>query len=217
MYGYSGGLQLGNEEKKLSPRQAEILAFLKECCDARGRPPSYREIQKHFGLRTVATVYEHMKALEEKGAIQKLDDARNERRARNLVPKGFEPLRGKKVPIYGEVAAGSPREAHQIDFGELLVPAAISSHPTFCLRVTGDSMVDAGIIEGDFLVVEKGAKIANGDIVVALVEGETTVKRFYRRSDGVYLVPENKRFKEMKVSEQRLEIQGKVVGLQRKI
>jgi len=208
---------MANDEIKLSPRQAEILAYLRECCDASGRPPSYREIQKHFGLKTVATVYEHMKALEGKGAIIKLDNAREERRARNLVPKGHENDRAKRVPIYGEVAAGSPREAQQIDFGELLVPSAISLHPTFCLRVTGDSMVDAGILEGDFLVVEKGAKIVNGDIVVALVEGETTVKRFFRRADGIYLVPENKRLKEMKVSGKRLEIQGKVVGLQRKI
>ena len=208
---------MANDEIKLSPRQTEILAYLRECCDANGRPPSYREIQKHFGLKTVATVYEHMKALEGKGAITKLDNARDERRARNLVPKGHENDRAKRVPIYGEVAAGSPREAQQIDFGELLVPAAISLHPTFCLRVSGDSMIEAGIIEGDFLVVEKGGKIANGDIVVALVEGETTVKRFSRRADGIYLVPENKRLKEMKVSGKRFEIQGKVVGLQRKL
>jgi len=204
-------------KKKLSPRQAEILEFLKDACDAQGRPPSYREIQKHFGLRTVATVYEHMKALEEKGAITKLDTVRDERRARNFVPRGHDSVRSKRVPIYGEVAAGSPREASQMDFGELLVPSAISLHPTFCLRVTGDSMIDAGILEGDFLVVEKGAKVENGDIVVALLEGETTVKRYYRRLDGVHLVPENKRLKEIKVGHRSFEIQGKVVGLQRKI
>lgn len=202
-----------NSNGQLSPRQAEILEFMRECCDAHGRPPSYREIQKHFGLKTVATVYDHVKALEEKGAIHKL----SAEGSRNWVPKGHDQVRAKRVPIYGEIAAGSPREAHQIEMGELLVPAAISPHPTFSLRVTGDSMIDAGILEGDYLVVEKGAKIANGDIVVALVEGETTVKRFFRRSDGVYLVPENKRLKERKVPHGQFEIQGKVVGLQRKI
>ena len=202
--------------KDLTPVQREILLFIKQRCQIEGAPPSYREIQEHFGYGAVGTVQDHVGALRKKGYLEKSKTGKG-RTARGLFPKGHRRVGAKAVPIYGEIAAGATRDANQLEMGELLVPDEISEEPSFALRVVGNSMVDAGIFEGDLLIVERGHRIREGEIIVALVDGETTVKRYSKKEGRIQLVPENRFMKPIVIRNQNFEIQGKVVGLQRKI
>lgn len=214
------------EKSPLTDLQRRVLEFIEERRRGTGVPPTYREIQEHFGYRAVGTVQDHVKALVRKGylAPTALGDRRG---ARTLLPPRGElhatpwdaPKQEgvRRMPIYGEIAAGSARDAAQLELGTLVVAESLASERCFALRVTGDSMVDAGIFEGDFVIVEPKARVKHGDIVVALVGGETTVKRYEVRTDGPYLVPENKRLAPIRLAGQRWEIQGCVVGLQRRI
>jgi repressor LexA len=205
----------GSTEKiPLTESQMQVLRFIQKCLDERGTAPSYREIQEHFGYKAVGTVQDHVKALMRKGWLEK-PSAREGRRARGLLPRDHARAAVTRVPIYGEIAAGSARDAPQIELGTLVVGEGELREPCFALRVVGDSMIEAGILEGDFLLVERGARIRSGDIVVALLNGETTVKRYLVKEGGIYLVPENRRLQPIRVMDGQFEIQGKVVGLRR--
>jgi repressor LexA len=201
----------------LTPPQAQILHFIKERVEAEGISPSYREIQNHFGYKAVGTVQDHVKALIKKGMLEKSPLGKQKRRARGLMPAGQRWEGVKRIPVYGEVAAGSTRDTQQLELGSVFVAEKIAQDPCFALRVTGDSMVEVGIFEGDHLIVERQQRVKSGDIVVALVNGETTVKRYVEKSGEIYLVPENRRLRPLRVAPGGFEIQGKVVGLQRKI
>lgn len=204
-----------NEEITLPPRQAEVLKFIQETLVSLGSPPSYREIQKHFKFKSIKTVQDHLKALTKKGKLVSIQNKKTKRLSRNLIPHNHRPERVKRISIYGEIAAGSPREAEQLEMGSLLIPEEMSPAPCFALKVVGTSMIDAGILEGDVLIVEKTQVAKNGDIVVALLEGETTVKKFFKEREKISLIPENKNMKPIVVATQNFEIQGKVIGLQR--
>lgn len=195
----------------LTDSQKHVLDYIRSRCQSTGVAPSYREIQAHFGYRAVGTVQDHVKALVKKGF---LENSRNRRPARGLIPKNYVLQGAKRVPVYGEIAAGSVRLAEQLEIGTLLVSDERGNSNCFGLRVRGDSMVDAGIYEGDFIVIDPNTSVKNGDIVVALLDGETTVKRYMQVEQEVFLVPENKAMKPIRVSG-TLQIQGKVVGLQR--
>ncbi len=202
----------------LTRAQSEILNFIRERLQKDGSAPSFREIQTHFGFKAVGTVQGHVAALRKKGKLEKVENkSKGKGSHRGLRPKGFKRLEAAIVPIYGEIAAGSARETDQLEMGELLVPQEISENPSFALKVVGNSMIDAGIFEGDLLVVEKNHSVHDGDIIVALLDGETTVKRYSKKGKQISLVPENRFMKPIPVTSQRFEIQGKVVGLQRKI
>lgn len=196
----------------LTESQALVLRFIQERLRENGVAPSYREIQEHFGYKAVGTVQDHVRALVKKGALEP-----GRGKARALLPASHRVEGTKRIPIYGEIAAGTTRDAPQVELGALVVSESTASDPCFALRVVGDSMIDVGIFEGDFLIVERGARVRNGDIVVALLDGETTVKRYAEMRDGVYLVPENKRLRPIKVLGRDFHVQGKVVGLQRKL
>lgn len=196
----------------LTSAQKEVLQFIRECCEQQGGPPSYREIQARFGYKAVGTVQDHVNALIKKGYLE-----RSEGKARGLLPTGFRIEGVKRIPIYGEIAAGSAREATQIELGALVITNSMAKDPCFALRVVGDSMIEAGILEGDYVIVERGSDVQNGDIVVALLNGETTVKRYQLKADGIYLIPENRLMKPIYVAGRPFEIQGRVVGLQRKL
>lgn len=211
------GAEAGSREKGLTGTQRQILDYIRSRCREGGVPPSYREIQVHFGYKAIGTVQDHLKALRQKGALEETSPKGKRRPARGILPRGHRPANAKVVPIYGEIAAGSARDSAQLEFGDLLVSDTISERPDFALRVVGNSMVDAGIYEGDLLIVERRAPIRNGDIIVALLDGETTVKRYRRQGEEILLIPENRFMKPIRVTTQRFEIQGKVVGLQRKI
>jgi len=201
------------DKAPLTAAQKEVFEYIKSCC-ADGRPPSYREIQAHLKYKAVGTVQDHVKALIKKGWLEKTG-MKKSTQSRQLTPAGISRAVARTIPIYGEIAAGATRDNPQIELGQLPIAGDWSKGECFALRVRGNSMIEAGIYEGDFVVVDKNTNVKSGDIVVALYHGETTVKRYEKRKDGQYLVPENSQLKEIRV-DGPFELQGKVVGLQRK-
>jgi len=199
----------------LTQNQAQLLEFIKTYSQENGFPPSYREIQRHFGYKAVGTVQDHVRALVQKGALQK-SYGQNSKKARALIPSGPKPSSGKAIPIFGEIAAGGPRESIPTELGNLIIGDDLASGDCFALRVVGNSMIDIGIFEGDFVIVDRAQKIKNGDIIVALLDGETTVKRYRETKGKIFLIPENRTLKPIEVKTENFQIQGKVTGLQRK-
>jgi repressor LexA len=183
----------------LNPRQREILEFLREHKRTHAYPPTVREIGQAVGLSSSSTVQNHLNALEQKGHIRR-DPTKSrtvevvgEEQASNIVP-----LRGITVPLVGRVAAGSPVLAEENVEDHITVGAEIAGDESaYALRVHGDSMIEAGIYDGDIVVVHPTRDAANGTIVVARIENENTgehevtVKRFYREAGRVRLQPEN--------------------------
>ena len=201
-----------SSENNLTESQSGILSFIRRYCETSGAPPSYREIQKHFGYKAIGTVQDHVKALIKKGFLEEPG-----KKARGLVPKNFSWEGVKRIPIYGEIAAGHTRDSAQLELGALIIADNFAADPCFALRVVGNSMIEAGIFEGDHVIVERTSRVKTGDIVVALLNGETTVKRYLDKGEGIFLVPENREMRPIKVEQGKLEIQGRVVGLQRKL
>jgi len=211
-----------NESSKkpsLTENQKALLDFITAYQEENGFSPSYREIQKHFGYKAVGTVQDHVRALIQKGALQK-SYGQSSKKAKALVPASLNSSRttrlAKRISVFGEIAAGGPRESLQTKLGSLVVGDEWASRDCFALRVVGNSMVDIGMFEGDYVIVEKKEKVQSGDIVVALLEGETTVKRYQEKSGKVWLIPENAQLKPIEVKSDDFQIQGKVIGLQRK-
>jgi len=177
--------------KGLTRRQREILTFVQRYADAHGYPPSVREIGQALGLTSSSTVHSHLAALARKGYLRRdpskpraLEVLRDEREvpAKKVVP----------VPVIGRVAAGQPLLAQQNIEDYFPLPSDfVRAEDCFILRVRGDSMIDAGIYDGDLLVVRRQQAADNGDIVVARVEDEATVKRFFKEEDRIRLQPEN--------------------------
>lgn len=178
-------------------RQARILEVIREFTEQRGYPPSVREIGERVGLSSSSTVQSHLKSLERHGLIH-----RDPTKPRALVTEGGrgyerrdpdrETVEHAMLPIVGKVAAGSPITATENVEGEFPVPADLARrNGSFMLRVTGESMIDAAILDGDLIVVAPQPDARNGEIVVAMLDGEATVKRFYRESGRVRLQPEN--------------------------
>jgi len=198
----------------LTDTQSEILEFIRKTCELNGVPPSYREIQEHFGYKAVGTIQDHVKALVTKGFLKR--GTGPGRRARDLLPTGFRPEAVRQIPIYGEIAAGPTRDSAQIELGSMTLPQSMLKGDCFALRVVGDSMEDVGILEGDLLVVQRQNRANSGDIVVALLNRETTVKRYMESKGQILLVPENKKMKSIPVTNEDFQIQGKVIGLQRR-
>lgn len=183
-------------ERAPSERQQRILEVIRTFTREHGYPPSVREIGERVGLSSSSTVQAHLKNMEKRGLIH-----RDPTKPRALVSTGgaFSEQRAPNpaeygvLPIVGKVAAGVPITAAENLEGEYVVPADLARRTgTFMLRVTGDSMIDAAILDGDLIVVAPQADAHNGEIVVALVDDEATVKRFYRESGRVRLQPENR-------------------------
>lgn len=192
----------------LTPRQAEILELIQECLEETGMPPTRAEIADTLGFRSANAAEDHLRALERKGFIELLPGA--SRGIRLLVEK-------EGLPVVGRVAAGSPILAAEHIEDYCRVDSAVF-HPRahYLLQVHGMSMRDIGIRDGDLLAVHRTREAANGQIVVARLDDEVTVKRFRRRSRyQVMLLPENRQFKPIKVDlrEQSLVIEGLGVGI----
>lgn len=203
--------------KPLSTRQKQILSCIQQHMDAHGYPPSIREIGAAVNLSSSSTVHAHLKTLEEHGHIQR--DAVLTR-AIKLMPgaeEGRPPLEKTvvQVPIIGRVAAGKPRLAVEDIEDVFPLPQDFISGSGFMLEVVGDSMIEDGIHEGDYVVVRSQPSADNGETVVAKVDGEATVKRFYKEKQRIRLQPANKRMKPMFYPD--VEIVGKVVGLVRRM
>jgi repressor LexA len=182
--------------KELSRMQRKIYEYLVDCVQEQGYPPSVREIGEAVGLKSPSTVHFHLKNLEEAGYIEK---GAGKGRAISLTgfdrsgaaaPSAPEPP-VDRVPIIGNVAAGSPILAEECIEDYLAFDTGGRSEEYFALRVRGDSMINAGIFSGDLVVVRRQQVANNGEIVVALLEDEATVKRFSRRNGHVWLLPEN--------------------------
>ncbi|MSP18851.1 MAG: repressor LexA [Bdellovibrionales bacterium] len=202
---------------QLTESQQVVFDFIKSFIRSQSVPPSYREIQSHCGYKAVGTVQDHVRALIEKGYLEKAELQGQRRVARGLIPKGLILTGVKKITVYGEIAAGGPRNSEQLELGEIVISEELVRGECFALRVVGDSMIDAGIFEGDHVIVQQEARIKEGDIIVALLEGETTVKKYSVKNGEIFLVPENKKMKPISTRGKTLEIQGRVVSLQRKM
>jgi repressor LexA len=197
-------------------RQREILDYLKTYITAHQYAPSFDEIARHFAFNSLATVHEHLTNLERKGLIRR---AHNESRGIEITPEPGQ-AGATELPLLGSVAAGAPIEAistpETIAVPNDLVPPRGSS---YVLRVTGDSMIDEHIVDGDLVVVQSRNSAENGETVIALVDGTSaTVKRIYREAGGwVRLQPANEKVAPIRVHEDDLVIQGAVVGVIRKM
>lgn len=198
----------------LTGPQREMLDFIKDRCDA-AKPPTYREIQEHFGFKSVNAVQDTVKRLMSAGFLDQGRSRSGTRRG--LIPKGYEPGESKRLSVIGSIAAGALTDSPQIELGSTWVDGSWVKGSSFALRVKGNSMIEAGIFEDDILIIERGVDARHGDIIVALWEGETTVKRYEKRGGKIFLVPANASMKPIAVERGQLAIQGKVVGLQRKM
>lgn len=208
----------GTARRPLTARQREVLDFVRAFAADQGYPPTVREIGAHFGF-VPRSVFDHLKALERKGYLRRRS---SKSRSLEILDAGGSPAhpRGVAVPIVGRVAAGDPLLAVQNIEGSLwLSPDWVSGGETFLLRVQGESMVEAHILPGDYALVRRQPAAAHGDIVVALLNEEATVKRLLFKGDQVLLKPENLAMKPIAVrrGDPRLQIVGKVIGVLRRL
>lgn len=203
--------------EKLTPKQKDILDILKELIAKNGYPPTVREIGKRANLSSPATIHFHLKQLEKKGYIKQGEN--KNRTLKLLVPNEFEENNDEviSVPLLGKVTAGSPIEAIETPDELFSLPAYLFSgkKEIFTLKVSGESMINVGIYDGDILVVERKNTALNGETVVAMNEdNEVTVKTFYKEKDHFRLQPENDTMEPIILKE--VTILGKVIGLYRK-
>jgi repressor LexA len=222
-----GSLTLVRDDTRgvLTDRQREILEFISQSIRERGYPPTLREIGVQFGIRSTNGVNDHLRALEKKGHLQRED--LKSRALRPVGPKGpvRSPTRDEdlvEVPLIGRVAAGAPLLAVENVEDTVKVDRFFigQTKEVFALRVKGDSMIEDGIYDGDFIFVKKAPNAAPGEIVVALIEDEATVKRYYPEGDRIRLQPANARMQPIYVSKAEFRstmILGRVVGVYRKM
>jgi len=194
----------------LTPRQMDVLRFIRDYRDRFGYSPTMQEIGDHLHL-TKVTVFEHVGALEKKGAL--LRGAKHKARSLRVSPDvEFPEDKATRLPLVGRIAAGQPIEA--VEDIETIDLEDLFGRPvgTFLLRVTGESMIDEQIRDGDYVVCERRNEPRDGETVVALLpDGEATLKKFYREADGIRLQPANPDFEPIRVRE--VNIQGVVIGV----
>ena len=213
----------------LTERQEKILAFIKRSIQEQGYPPTIREIGEHFGIRSTNGVNDHLKALERKGYLMR---GELKSRALSIIQGGRLPRReltsagggeAVEVAVYGKVAAGMPILAQDNITDHVRIDSFLlgdSSKKVFALKVTGDSMTGDGILDGDYIFVRKQLHASAGEIVVALIEEEATVKRFYPEGDRIRFQPSNPNHHPIFVRRddfRETQIIGVVVGVYRKL
>ena len=200
---------------KLTPRQSEILAFIKRCLEDNGYPPTRAEIAQELGFKSPNAAEEHLKALARKGAIEMTPGA-----SRGIRIPGFEATTEEScLPVIGRVAAGAPILAQQhVEESCQINPSFFQPKADYLLRVRGMSMKDIGIFDGDLLAVHTTREARNGQVVVARIDDEVTVKRFKREGSKVWLLAENAEFApiEIDLEQQELVIEGLSVGVIRR-
>lgn len=199
---------------KITDKQREILEYIKNEILNRGFPPAVREICEAVNLKSTSSVHAHLESLEKNGYIRR-DPTKP--RAIEIVDDNFNLVRREmvNVPVLGRVAAGEPLLAIENVESYFPIPAEFMPNAqTFILNVVGESMINAGILDGDKVIVEQTTDAQNGDIVVALVDDSATVKRFYKEKDCYRLQPENDYMDPIIVHDQ-LQILGKVIGVYR--
>ncbi|AOP34955.1 repressor LexA [Leptospira tipperaryensis] len=200
--------------KDLTDKQQAVLTFITAIIKERGFPPTIREIGDEFGI-TAKGAYDHLKAIEKKGYLK---TAKNQSRAIELIrqsPLESLPVQATSIPVIGRVAAGLPIFAEENIESYIPIPDEMvgSNVPTYALRVQGDSMVDVGINDGDIAIIEKRDIARNGEIVVALIEDEATLKVYYKEQDQIRLEARNPKYKPIRTK--KAVVMGKLVGLYR--
>ncbi|MBQ3902770.1 MAG: transcriptional repressor LexA [Lachnospiraceae bacterium] len=201
------------EKGNISEKQQKILEYLKKCILERGYPPTVREICEEMSLKSTSSVFNHLEKLEMAGYIRR-DPSKS--RSIEIVDDDFNLTRREtvNVPLVGQVAAGQPILAqHNIEDYYPLPAEYVPKNECFMLRVRGDSMVNAGILNGDTIMVERCDTAINGQIVVALIDDSATVKRFFREDNMIRLQPENDTMSPIYVRD--CQIVGKVFGVLR--
>lgn len=196
---------------KISPKQREILEYLKSQTLSRGYPPAVREICEAVKLKSTSSVHSHLETLEKNGYIRR-DPSKP--RAIEIMDDSFNLSKREmvSVPIVGTITAGQPILAVENIEGYFPIPTEyMPNEETFMLKVKGESMINAGIFDGDRILVQKQSHAVNGDFVVALIEDSVTVKTFYKENGYYRLQPENDTMDPIILKE--LEILGKVIGL----
>jgi len=189
----------------LTKKQKAVFGWIEKFIRDQGFAPSYEEIRRGLNLRSLNTVFHHLRQLEAKGYLK--SPWQNRKRALELVS------RSPSLLLLGEVQAGYPIENYEVR-EEVTLPSGIfSPDEHFALRVKGASMAEEGIVEGDIIVVRKGESAETGQVVVALVDGEATVKKFFRRGSRIELKPANPSFKSIVVDEGKVKVLGVVVAL----
>ena len=215
------------ETPELTDRQREVYDFIQDRIRAWGYPPTIREIGEHLGIKSTNGVADHLKALKRKGYLN-----HDERKSRALTP--VRPPRGTvvraigstgqgiTVPILGRVAAGEPILAEEQAEGAVVVDSVLlgDGRKVFALKVVGESMIEDGIYDGDYIFVRKRETAERGDIVVVIIDGEATVKRYFPEGDRIRLQPANSRMQPIYVNKKdfkNVQIIGLVVGVYRKM
>lgn len=210
----------------LTKRQKDVLDFVAEFIAENHYSPSFEEIAQSLNLASVATIHKHLKVLQDKGYIERRF---NRSRALEVTPKYYEEMQSNRrklvsfhkpaelaTPLLGSIAAGQPVETFD-DAQHLSFAPLLSSDKVFALEVSGQSMVDDHILDGDYVLIEKAERAQNGEIVVALVDrAETTLKRFYREGNMVRLQPANVEMDPIIVPAEKVEIQGRLLAVHRR-
>jgi len=202
----------------LTRRQKEILEFLAEFRRREGVSPTHREICEHFGFASYGTAHKHLKLLERKGFVHRFE---HQKRGLELSPRAVRWLEEEEtpeLPFFGLIAAGRPIEAvsgnERVQVPRQLLNGSSERH--FVLRVAGDSMIDEGIHDGDFVVVQQRSEASVGEMIVALVGNEATLKRYFPEGEQVRLQPSAAHMEPIWVPARELRVQGIVVGLMRR-
>ena len=199
--------------KQLTKRQKEILNFITQFSEEKGYAPSYREIGEYFELRSPATIHDHIQALKNKGYLKA---SFNEARSMELIAADKDFSRSIDLPLLGIISAGEPIEA-VMQYETVAVPAEfrIDRFNSYVLKVKGESMIEEGILDGDYVIIERNPSPKNGDVVVALLNNAyVTLKKFYREANRIRLQPANSKMKPIYSTDPL--IQGVVKGVIRK-
>lgn len=207
--------------KYLTERQRDILNFIRDFQKERGVTPTHREICDHFGFSSYGTVYKHLSLLEKKGLIRR--DWNQKRGVEVVEQEAFpEPRRNdvrsnmRELPLFGYIAAGRPLDV-EVSNDTISVPEHLTSRgENYVLKVRGDSMVDDGILDGDLVIIARRERADNGEMVVANVNGEVTLKRLYQEGERVRLQPANSMMSPIYAPARDVAVQGVVVGLMRR-
>jgi len=203
--------------KYLTERQRDILGFIREFQKEHGVAPTHREICDHFGFSSYGTVYKHLSLLEKKGMIRR---DWNQKRGVELVERDEKVAKEapgvRELPLFGYIAAGRPLDVEVSD-ETIAVPEHLTTRgENYVLKVRGDSMIEDGILDGDLVIIARRDRVDNGEMVVANVSGEVTLKRIYREGERVRLQPANSMMSPIFASARDVAVQGVVVGLMRR-
>jgi len=202
-------------KEEITDRQKEILNFIQDYVDFNGFPPTYREIAKQFNLASTFGVKRHIDALVKKGF---LNNANNSSRTLSLVVNNNPIQKGPvvEIPVVGRVAAGQPILAQENIEGTFSIDKSFLGNHLQCfgLKVRGDSMINAGILEGDLVIIQPQKEAVNGEIIVALIGDEATMKKYVVEENKIFLVPENEKYKAIVIeNDEDFSIIGKVIGV----